>query len=96
MSQKLNNYQASYIRRNVYKIYLKDLQQYFHDYVFYFDEDYDYEDHDEALTRKYEDQALGFLRSIGAMISVDIFLAIGNAIVYVRKLPPGTTPVQGE
>ncbi len=34
------------------------------------------------------------LRRIGAMLSVDAFLAIGHKIVYVRKVPSGIMPVQ--
>ena len=82
------------MRNRVYKIRLKDLQQYFNHHVFYFDYDYGHEDYDETLTRKYEEQALGFLRRIGAMLSVDAFLTIENKIVYVRKVPSGIMPVQ--
>jgi hypothetical protein len=82
------------IRRKSYKVRLEDLQEYFNYYIFYFDEDYAHEDYDEALTRKYEEQALIFLRSIGAMLNVDAFFTIGNEMVYVRKLPPGIIPIQ--
>lgn len=87
------NIQEVNIRMKLYKIYLADLQRYFNYYVFYFDEDYDCEDYDEALIQKYEEQALSFLRSIGAMVSLDTFLTISDEIVYVRKVPPGIMPV---
>ena len=89
-----NNKYSFYIRRKVYRLRLEDLQRYFNYYVFYFDESYDREDYDEMLIRTYEEQALGFLRNIGAMLSLDAFLTIGNETVYVRKLPSGITPIQ--
>ena len=82
-------------KRKVYKIGLQDLQTYFHEWVFLFDEDDDHDDGDEAFARKYEEQALGFLRHIGAMLSIDAFLTIGNDMVYVRQLPPGLSSLQG-
>jgi hypothetical protein len=84
----------SYIKRKFYKVNLEDMQKYFNFHVFYFEEDYAHEDHDEMLIRQYEEQALIFLRSIGAMLNVDAFLTIGNNIVYVRKLPTGIMPIQ--
>lgn len=94
------NSQEINIRMKLYKIRLEDLQQYFDYNVFYFDKDYedeDYEDEDyeEALIRQYEEQALRFLRSIGARVSIDTFLTICNDIVYVREVPPGIIPIQG-
>jgi hypothetical protein len=83
------------MKRKVYKIRLKDLQLYFDYHIFYFDKDYNDEDYEEALIRQYEEQALEFLQSIGAMVSVDTFITISNQIVYVRKLPPGIMPIQG-
>jgi hypothetical protein len=84
------------MKRKFYKIKLNDLQKYFNYHVFYFDEDDDHEDYDEALARKYEEQALFFLRRIGAMLSVDAFLTIGDDMVYVRQLPSGLSSFQGE
>ena len=84
------------IRRKSYQVRLEDLQEYFNYYIFYFDENYPHEDDDEAFTRTYEEQALIFLRSIGAMLNVDAFLTIGNEMVYVRKLPSGMTSIQEE
>ena len=86
--------QKFYTKRKFYKINLGDLQEYFNCHVFYFDENYDHEYYNEALGRKYEEQALIFLRGIGAMLSVEAFLTIGNDEVYIRKLPPGMTPIQ--
>jgi hypothetical protein len=88
--------QKFYTKRKFYKINLDDLQEYFNCHVFYFDEDYDHEDYNEALGRKYEEQALIFLRNLGAMLSVEAFLTIGNDEVYVRKLPPGMTSIREE
>jgi hypothetical protein len=85
-----------YKKRNFYKVNLDDLQKYFNYHVFYFDEDYNHEDYDEAITRKYEEQSLIFLRRIGAMLSVDAFLSIGNNMVYMRQLPSGLSSLQGE
>ena len=90
------NRQVFHTKRKFHQINLDDLQAYFNYYVFYFDEDYDHEDYDEALARKYEEQALIFLRSVGAMLSVEAFLMISNDKVYVRKLPPGMTHFQEE
>jgi len=84
------------MKRKFHKISLDDLQKYFNCHVFYFDEDYDHEDYDEALARTYEEQALIFLRRIGAMLSVDAFLTIGDDMVYVRQLPSGLSSLQGE
>ena len=88
------NRHKSYIRKKFYKVNLEDLQKYFNFHVFYFEEDYHHESYDEVLIRQYEEQALVFLRSIGAMLSVDAFLTIGDNMVYVRELPQGIKPVQ--
>jgi hypothetical protein len=90
------NSPKSRIRRKFYQVRLEDLQEYFNYHIFYFDEDYPHEDYDEALIRKYEEQTLIFIRSIGAMLNVDAFLTIGNEMVYVRRLPPGITSIQEE
>jgi len=84
-----------YIRKKIYRIRLKDLQMYFNCYVFYFDENCVHEDCDEAIARKYEEQTLGFLRRIEAMLSVDEFLTISNMMIFVCKLPPGRIHIQG-
>ena len=81
-----------YTRSKFYKINLIDLQKYFNDHIFCFEESGDHEDENEALTRTYEEQALVFLRQIGAMLSIDAFLTISNDMVYVRQLPPERAP----
>ena len=98
MGQKRANQDRDqfYVKRKFYKISLNDLQKYFNDHIFYFEESHDHEDENEALTRTYEEQALAFLRRIGAMLSVDAFLTIGNDMVYVRQLPPERLSLQGE
>ncbi len=79
----------------VHKVYLEDLQEYFDENVLDFEEYEDSEDSDAAFTRQYEEQATDFLQRIGAMVSVDTFFAIiDDAIVSVRKVPPGITPVK--
>ena len=90
------NRDQSYARSKFYKISLNDLQKYFNDHIFHFEESRDHEDENEVLTRTYEEQALAFLRRIGAMLSVDVFLTIGNDMVYVRQLPPERPSLQNE
>jgi len=76
--------------RKLHRVKLEDLQLYFEHNIFYFEGCEDSEDYHEALERQYEAQVTDFLRSIGAMVSVDTFAAIsGDAVVYVRKVPPG-------
>ena len=76
--------------RKLHQVKLEDLQLYFEHNIFYFEGCEDSEDYHEALERQYEAQVTDFLRSIGAMVSVDTFTAIsGDAVVYVRKVPPG-------
>ena len=98
MGQKraIQNRYKCHKRSKFYKISLNDLQTYFHDHIFYFEKIGDHEDEHEALTRTYEEQALAFLRRIGAMLSVDAFLTISNDMVYVRQLPPERSSLQGE
>ena len=80
---------------SVQKVYLEDLQAYFDENVFDFEEYEGSEDLDEAFSRQYEEQATGFLQHIGAMVSVETFFTIiDDAIVSVRKVPPGITPVK--
>lgn len=75
-----------------YKVKLKELQYHFHDHLFYLNEYDDGDDHD-VFCQFYEDQALSFLYQIGAMVHVEQFLSIRDAIVYVRKVPSGITPI---
>ncbi len=80
---------------SVQKVHLEDLQEYFEENVFDFEEYEGSEDPDEAFSRQYEEQATDFLQRIGAMVSVETFFAIiDDAIVSVRKVPPGITPVK--
>ena len=80
---------------SVQKVHLKDLQYYFDENVLDFEKYEDSEDSDAAFTQQYEEQATDFLQGIGAMVSVETFFAIiDDAIVAVRTVPPGITPVK--
>ncbi len=80
---------------SVQKVYLEDLQQYFDENVLDFEEYEGSEDPDAAFSRQYEEQATDFLQRIGAMVRVDTFFAIiDDAIVSVRKVPSGITPIK--
>lgn len=95
LTDKMGSSRKNYRNRSVHKVHLEDLQQYFDHNIFYFSEYNDSEDYDEALTRQYEEQVTDFIRSIGAMASVEEFFKIsGTNIIYVRKVPPGIRPVK--
>ena len=77
--------------RMVYRISLEALQHYFDHYVFAFQPGDDV----DAVIDQYEEQAAYFLQYLGAMVSVERFIALmGDELIYVRRVPPGLTPAK--
>lgn len=77
--------------RIVYRVSLEALQQYFDHYVFAFEPGVDV----DAVIGQYEEQAGYFLQYLGAMVSVERFIALrGDELVYVRRVPPGLKPIK--
>jgi hypothetical protein len=80
--------------RTVYRVSLTALQHYFDAYVFCFQAD---DEDADAVICQYEAQAAAFLRSLGAMVSVERFTDhMDDELVYVRHVPPGITGVRNE
>ena len=78
--------------KTVYRVSLTALQRYFDDYVFSFHAD---DEDADAVICQYEAQAAAFLRSLGAMVSVERFVTLmGDELVYVRHVPLGIMPVK--